>query len=216
MWYLISILILLYLVHKYTLRISNTCVFDIRNVLPMSGSEPDYNVTRWNDDEIISTHNCYAYLLDDIMPKITNSPQPCMYAYTQKLLQGELPETSGFNRQDTCNSVFAKMQEDIPQLYTSTDNDRCASGYYKGFLSMDPGDDYHFYRQDSSGLFSHKPGKLRVFRIDSHGDVIYRPDLAHKNYGPQTNYTVNCGYFCIPVETDIKYNLLYGEKNIST
>jgi len=212
MWYLIPILILLYLVYKYISSMKKKQIFDIRNILPMSGSEPNYNATRWNDDNIISTHNCYAYLLDDIMPNITNFPQPGMYAYTQKLLQGELPEKSGFNRQDTCNSVFAKMQEDIPQLYTSTANDRCASGYYKGFLSMDPGDDYHFYRQDSNGLFSHKPGKLRVFRMDSRDNVIYRPDLAHKNYGPRTNYTVNCRYFCIPVETDIKYNKLYDEK----
>ena len=178
-----------------------------QNILPMSGSEPDFDYNSWNDDKIISTHNCYAYLLDDLMPGINRFPQPGMYAAEKNRLPHD---EKGFKNNDTCDSFFNKLQKDIPELYFSLDNEKCNVGFYKGFFALDPTEDYHFYRQDSNGLFSHKPGDSIINRVDSDGNIIYKPDLAKKDYGFGTNYTINCNYFCVPVETDIKYNVLYN------
>ena len=38
----------------------------------MSGTEPEYNPKHWGDPLIEGSHNCYAYMLDDQMPHLSN------------------------------------------------------------------------------------------------------------------------------------------------
>ena len=38
----------------------------------MSGYEPTYNPDNWGDPLIEKSHNCYAYFLDDKIPKVKN------------------------------------------------------------------------------------------------------------------------------------------------
>lgn len=38
----------------------------------VSGSEPDYNPNEWADPLIEGSHNCYAYFLDDKIPRVKN------------------------------------------------------------------------------------------------------------------------------------------------
>ena len=89
---------------------------------------------------------------------------------------------------------------------------KCPPDFYKGIVVVDSGQKrgmkrghtYHFYRQDSNGRFSHKPGTLPVENVDAMEKAIYSPHLAHKNYmsNPDNkdgiNYDKNCSYFCIP------------------
>lgn len=206
---IVILLIMLLYITSIAKKEYQTQIFDIRKVLPMSGSEPEYNPQQWNKDSIQSTHNCYAYLLDDIMPNIQKFPQPGVYGYINQS-PGNNIESGGFTDDDTCDTMFKKMQNDIPETYRVNVNDRCMPGFYKGYFALDPGDDYHYFRQDSTGMFSHKPGKLKIFQLDSDGKAIYRPDLSEKNYGKTTNYTDNCYYFCVPVNTNVKYASLYS------
>jgi len=183
----------------------------LTQILPMSGSEPNYNPQNWNKKAIQKTHNCYAYMLDDIMPGIKTFPHPGIYGYEHRNFLDEV-EPGGFTDQDTCFSIYQKIQNDIPNLYSVNMNKSCKKGFYKSFLTLDPKDDYHFYRQDSNGRFSHKPGKNKVTNKDSKGDLIYRPDLANKRYSDTRHYTNDCQYFCVPVNTNVKYSSLYTKK----
>ena len=60
---------------------------------------------------------------------------------------------------------------------------------------------YHFYRQDSDGTWSHKPGGTKAIRVDDAGNIIDNPVAANRNYERTTkkyNYDKNCGFFCYP------------------
>jgi len=65
---------------------------------------------------------------------------------------------------------------------------------------MDPGVDYHWYRLDSTGKWSHKPGPTPATNVDASGNPIASPETANRDYsGPDysLNYSVFCGYFCV-------------------
>lgn len=53
--------------------------------------------------------------------------------------------------------------------------EECSSGCYKVALVVDPGDDYHWYRQNSDGTWSHKPGSGTVRNFDDSGNLITDP-----------------------------------------
>ena len=68
-------------------------------------------------------------------------------------------------------------------------------------LVIAPGFDYHWYRQNSDGTWSHKQGHTNVTNVDASGDVIYNPQTCDRNYksahGPLYNYTIFAGYYIV-------------------
>lgn len=51
--------------------------------------------------------------------------------------------------------------------------------------------DYHWYRRDSNGLWTHKPGKTEAIDFDNSSNTISDPSTADRGL-----YTVFCGYYC--------------------
>ena len=92
--------------------------------------------------------------------------------------------------------------------------EKCPEGYYKIALFLDRGEDYHFYRQNSDGTWSHKPAKYPVTNLDFYDNVIYDPEKCDRHtydfdlYGQKTpgnrgflrHYDELIGYFAINVE----------------
>ena len=75
----------------------------------------------------------------------------------------------------------------------------CPKCCYKIALVFSPhpdnpnlGLDYHWYRQNDNGRWSHKRGNTKVTDKDASGKTIYDPEKADR--GP---YTIFCGYFCV-------------------
>ena len=55
-------------------------------------------------------------------------------------------------------------------------------GFYKIFLALDVGEDYHWWRQDNNKYWSHKPGSTNVINLDASGNKIIEPfDGIRKN-----------------------------------
>lgn len=190
----------------------------------MSGNEPDYSPDEWSNPIIEGSHNCYAYFLNDKIPrtkkkceaicKKNNScekknkecgnlkPQPGKFAAEKTQFKT--------NRKYTCKDMVEKVILDNtdhtsnkPLINTVEFSERCPRNYYKGALVVDPNNTYHFYRQDSNGQWSHKQGTLRVENIDASGKPIYSVHYADKNYNKKKkkkgiNYTDFCNYFCLP------------------
>jgi len=183
-------------------RIPNTCCnFQCLSkkecqLLPLSGNEPKLNMNNWNTTNT-SINNCYSYVLDDIN-SINKKPQPGYWAGYEEL-----------NDEDhNCNTIKNRILEDNPEIKWWNRNIACPPKYYKGFLAIDPGVDYHFYRQDSNGKWSHKPGINNVINFDEDNDEINDPICANRIYYGSSNsgnlfYTEPCGYFCVP-ENDSK------------
>ena len=56
----------------------------------------------------------------------------------------------------------------------------------------DPRPDYHWYRQDNDGTWSHKPGETEATNRDASGNPITNPEMANTG-----RYTIFCGYFLV-------------------
>jgi len=97
------------------------------------------------------------------------------------------------------------MRADVPMKRT-TFKARCKRGSSKIALVVHPGEDYHFYRQDADGWWSHKDGSNPVKRYDADGKPIWNPRTAKRDYRPKSylNYKDFCGYWCAPRDHVLK------------
>jgi len=157
-------------------------------IFKLNGSEPVFGNNKWKNKKIIKTHNCYAYVLDIINENFKSKPQPGYASGYSYLTDPELR---------SCDKLFKRIKADnesaIPVKYKQT----CPKGFSKGYFALDPGEntDYHFYRIDSDGYWSHKPGTTPVKRYDYSGNLITAPHNANRR-SDSHNYTKSCGYFC--------------------
>ena len=71
-----------------------------------------------------------------------------------------------------------------------------SSGTYKVALVMNSVDySYHWYRQNSDGTWSHKPGQLAVTKLDADQQVIYDPAICDRYLTGVYYYDYFVGYF---------------------
>ena len=100
-----------------------------------------------------------------------------------------------------CKSLIKLIKQDVPTMHSIGYKKRSPVGYSKIALVIDPMDDYHFYRQDPDGYWSHKPGSQPVTRLDADGVLIIDPKTCNRDYtaqGKSLNYTLFCGFFSVP------------------
>jgi len=100
------------------------------------------------------------------------------------------------------------IQCDFPGI-TKIDsiNSPVPCGHYRIALVLDnKGEhlDYHFYRQDLDGYWSHKTGRDPISNIDASNNKILDPEKIDRNYDKDNNdkfnYDIFCGYY------SVKYN----------
>ena len=165
--------------------------------LPTNGYELDYSPTLWNYSPMINNNNCYAYA-------INNQVYPSENRIWYKQQMGEYADE--FFTAFTKNAIYSAVQADYAKynfvfskslMFQEIDRDAvCPAGTYKVALVVgvtDNGElDYHWYRQDSDGLWSHKPGKNEVKRVDNSGDLIVDPETADRGF-----YTNFLGYYAV-------------------
>jgi hypothetical protein len=171
-------------------------------------NHPIYEPDRWNKDKYVcKSHNCYAYALNLIYPSYTykceqylkktnkrNCPRPKSNIYTG---YHEEYNIASF----TCSMILKRIKKGIPLIKKLRSNQQCCDGYYKIALFITTNKkDFHFYRQDNTGLWSHKDAWRKVSNKDYKGRLIRNPETASKN----ESYTF-CGYFRIPNDTNKKF-----------
>ncbi len=154
---------------------------------PLSGSELEYNPKLWNEnDHVRTTHNCYSYAMGKIRKGLDSKAQPG-YA-------------SGFNHISNsdydCKHFYRRMKKDVPGSYLESFDKPCLKGFYKIFFVLDPKNDYHWYRMDSDGYWSHKPGSTNATNLDASGEKIKNPNLANRKYN-SLNYYKPCFFACV-------------------
>lgn len=180
--------------------------------LSLSGSELDYNPQDWNNkvadsflwmkDYVKDYTNCYSYAVNSqINPTYNNLSfmQPGeTYGY-------ELTEADFL----TPSRMASAIEKDAKKLgfgfIPVEKNERCSLGMYKVALVIDNqykyGDkykyDYHWYRQNSDGTWSHKPGKNPVTNLDASKNIIMDPLECDRNVEDGLNYNYFVGYYAI-------------------
>jgi hypothetical protein len=128
-------------------------------------------------------------------------PADCQLLYHQpggtKGLSDRLRAASG----RSCKVVERLMRADVPAIKRTTFKARCPAGKSKIAMVVHPGEDYHFYREDPDGHWSHKDGSNEVKRFDAEGQPIVNPQTAARDYRPRgsfLNYEDFCGFYCVP------------------
>jgi hypothetical protein len=156
---------------------------------PLSGFEPEFNPDFWNlNDHMKSSHNCYAYALHTISKKPQSKPQPGYFVRFNSIKDDQY----------TCSHFYHRLKRDNPSLYLTTFDQKCSPGFSKSFLAIDPKQedhDYHFYRQDNNGFWSHKPGLTNVTNKNASNHLITNPLTANRDY-QYYKYKKPCYFFC--------------------
>ena len=166
---------------------------------PLTGYEPKYEPKKWNDNPNIKrSHNCYSYML--------NNQNRCLEDLCKKgnckYINPQPGHQSGMTlfvdtKKTTCDKLEMRMMSDNPHMEKSELKTKCKNGFYKTGLSVDPQKQYHFYRQDSNGYWSHKDGGKPVTNLDASNNLILDPEQSNRDYS-KYNYKDWCGYYCVP------------------
>lgn len=168
---------------------------------PMTGYEPEFNPDLYNKQKgLKEALNCFAYAFDyKHLPKTANcTKNSCPVPFPQPGRASGYPKWSKVNGK-RCPDLTARLFGDVPDLKMTSFEKRCPKNYSKIALVVDEDEDYHFYRQDSNGFWSHKPGATDVTHLDATKRPIYDPRLASRQYPDSgLHYDQFCGYLCAP------------------
>lgn len=174
---------------------------------PRNGYEPKFEPGKYNDDPAIyKSHNCYSYSMNVIDPKLVsmcrkNNATDCRRNFHQPgALNGDRYALNAIDRRK-CGVVEKLIMSDVPEMEKSSFYGQCPAGKSKIALVVDEGEDYHFYRQDDDGWWSHKDGSNKVKRYDALKRRIFNPAQAARDYRWQNsdlNYEDFCGFYCVP------------------
>jgi len=177
-------------------------------VAKLSGYEPHFNPDKYNKHSgIKESQNCFAYAFDySKLPESNKcNKESCSIPFTQPGRASGYPEWSAVNGK-RCPDLLSRLFGDVPGIKMSTFKNKCPKKYSKIALVVDENEDYHFYRQDSNGYWSHKPGSSNVTHIDGTGHPIYDPKLASRIYlNSGLNYDEFCSYLCIPKKKNYRF-----------
>ena len=166
---------------------------------PMSGYEPKFDPDLYNKHNgVKNAQNCFAYAFDyRHLPK-NCTKESCSIPFPQPGLKSGYPKWSKVKGK-RCPDLTARLLGDVPDLKLTSFEGQCPKKYSKIGLVVDEDQDYHFYRQDSNGYWSHKPGATDVTDIDGTDRLIYDPQLASREYPSSgLHYDEFCSYLCVP------------------
>lgn len=140
---------------------------------------PDYEPNKWNTPAHMGPNHCYDYATDTITDLGAQPGEGGGRVYTSA----------------TCDAISDAAELD--GLKRVEDIIHPPVGHYVA-LCLQPGPvkdrDFHFYRRDCNGRWSHKVGKSPVTNLDSSDQLIDDPRICDRG-----SYTLFCGYFdCDP------------------
>lgn len=147
--------------------------------LPVSGYELNYDHTIWSRYEIEKNTNCYSYALNNQVIPNTNT----LWYMRPGDRGGEPPYQ---NAEITKELILYYVERDSEELGFMFEPigicDVCPPGSYKVMLFVFPGEEFHWYRQDADGKWSHKPGQQPVADYDEDYMPIWNPIDAASAY----------------------------------
>lgn len=138
---------------------------------------PAYDPTPWNDSNGVQfNNNCYNYACDIRTNTFAQPGQASgnMYSSIDCVEVGDGAVSDGLAPVG-CDAGCG-----------------CSDCHHQVALVIWPNADFHWYRKDRDGRWSHKPGGTQATNLDNSGNLITDPRTADR--GP---YTVFCGCYCV-------------------
>lgn len=148
--------------------------------------------------------NCYAYAFHmELDPRtgeyFLSKPQPGEFSgkdyYSIVNGRNQLPSDIigriiiGAVRRDGKTLNFKIQKVDSADYITTGDQWLVA-------LAYDPTGDYHWYRRDEDGTWSHKPGTDNICYVDGSGNIIFDPKTCNRATSTN-NYSDFIGYYVV-------------------
>ncbi len=156
--------------------------------IPVSGA-PINDGYVWNDS---GAANCYMYAF--------NMKENPIDSGNGFIHPGEISERT-FKHKDISVALISEYTLlDSEEKFTFRNIGKfesCAIGEYKVALVIDPGKDYHWYRQNVDGTWSHKPGSNNAIIKDSSEIAILDPEYANRHNGFGNNYYIFGGFYAV-------------------
>ena len=134
---------------------------------------PAYNPGYWNTPARQPNNNCYNYANDQATNTFAQPGRATGRPITALSCAGVQPSATSDGLR-ACGNFSG-------QLGTG-------QGWYVALVIW-PGRDYHWYRQDKVGCWSHKPGSTPARNTDNSGNAITDPRTCNRG-----NYTIFCTY----------------------
>ena len=164
------------------------------------------------------SHNCYSYFLNlhsnkatEICKNELNKENYCRRSQPGYASGYPRLLTKDFN----CNEIVKRTLDDNPKMFKTTQKKKCPIDYYKGAVVVAPGVDYHYYRLNDEGIWTHKPGYKPSTYLDAKNNIIKDPLKANRKYSERLNYKDFCGYMCIPRNPLLKHMKMNMNKSTS-
>lgn len=171
--------------------------------MPPSGYEVEYDPVAWNNTIVPERNdrllkrltNCYSYALNAQINAFTNKIEPMQPGQSSSdYVEGELDVSSAYALTSAIKKDAENFGFGFKEIAEST---RCRDGYYKVALAIGEGAfswDYHWYRQNADGSWSHKRGRTDVRNNDASGNVVMSPRGCNRKYAT-CNYSIFIGYY---------------------
>lgn len=167
----------------------------------------------YNEDTYVrESHNCYSYLLN---LKSEAAKKLCAkeLKYNEICRRSQPGYAAGFPslkvKDFNCPEIVKRTLADNKSIKRSTFEKKCPADTYKGAIVVAPGRDYHYYRLNDEGYWTHKPGYKPSTAYDAKNNLIQNPELASRDYG-SLNYKDFCGYICVPRDPSQKHMSHYN------
>ena len=153
---------------------------------------PKYEPGKWNKKSIKASHNCYDYFLNKIDKKRASK---CKKEHCYNLMSR--PRVKG--KKYTCKKLQTRMLKDYPSIKIAKKK-KCPNDHYMGALAVDPkNNEFHYYRKDRNGKWSHKNGPNKANNTDYDGKRIEDAKKANRRSKVSSNhYSKFCNYYCLP------------------
>ena len=137
---------------------------------------PEYEPEKWTGGHAEEDNNCYNYACDIRTDSYAQPGRACGDELDYKNIICE-----EVTRAAVCDGLI-EWNCDKP----------CPDCCHKVALAIWPGNDYHWYRQDADGMWSHKFNGHPPTNLDNSEDPISDPRTADRGL-----YTEFCGCFCV-------------------
>ena len=131
---------------------------------------PTYNPGMWNTPAVQPHNNCYNYANN----QITNTFAQPGRAHAKQAQQMACPKVT--------TAAIADGLKTVPNFSHGLGPGK---GWYVALVVW-PNVDYHWYRQDNVGCWSHKPGQTAARNVDNGGQAIADPKTC--NRGPYVDF----------------------------
>lgn len=184
--------------------------------LPTNGSELEYDENNWNKGRYYKW-NCYNYALNNsIYDFMQPGERGCYFNYLETY-NSFIDDVTN----DYIDSFYSKTALELlvglDSLYMQYEHDNqtivgfewgpiseyetCPQGTYKVALVLDlesDDKDFHWYRQNDDGTWSHKPADGKVENWDYNGNPIYNPKYCDRRDAyTGHNYSTFVGFYYV-------------------